>query len=373
MKRIFILLIILVGSVVFFAENGNERMSYEFVSWIQPEGMIEISDNPWESPGYYIGELNQDSSFIEKGIIFMIIIDEDEIPAVVNNFISDPSSVINSSEEKVIDNSDAIEYLGSVDTGDGIMNFKVYYFQELFYGTEEMVIIFMEKGMENNKGLDNISEIVINSIKVSEEATNIPEKYVDISKDYRLSIFDTIFYTGEKIFVEYEKKNGDEDFVGIYSCDDVIDHPISFNYVMGEYGSVLLNIPDIPGNYEVRMYSGINNKLVAILENLIVEEGISPDVGLEKSVFKPGETINVYYYASPGFVREALISLVDSMTEHGDESVNLSEAVDYTCLYSDWSGMVEMTVPETSGKWDIRLSCYGGEYDFETFEVISGN
>jgi uncharacterized caspase-like protein len=75
---------------------------------------------------------------------------------------------------------------------------------------------------------------------------------------------------------------------------------------------------------------------------------------LEKTVFAPGESIRVEFYASGNWARDAWIGIIPSNISHGSESVNDQHDITYQYIENRTNGAMVFTAPG-SGQWDLRM------------------
>jgi len=375
MRKIFILMILLGMSFMVFAELELETKNYDFLSWSQPAGMKEIPENPWNGLGYYTGELDTDYSFIADGLAFLAIVDERLGKDMISDVKDDPTTLLEVEEEIEISGLKVLKLAGSVDVGEeGKENpeFEIYYFKGPFNGKQEVILLFLRREPTEEMALNEFSGIIIDTLVFEENALLVPEKYKDLNYEHDIDFYYDTLYTGEKFYVDYEKDSMNEnDIIGIYTPEASVNEAVSWDYAPSDYGSVYLDVPDIPGEYELRMYTGEDRKLTAIQESIEVLEGVTPVIWLDKDTFKPGETIYIHYTVSPGFLDYGWVGLVNPNVAHGDESENSYNAMDYAYLYDGTEGVAEMVAPNLPGLWELRLNYNGIEYDFQSIEIVS--
>ena len=75
---------------------------------------------------------------------------------------------------------------------------------------------------------------------------------------------------------------------------------------------------------------------------------------LEKTVFAPGESIRVEFYASDNWARDAWIGIIPSNISHGSESVNDKYDITYQYIENRTSGVMVFKAPSL-GQWDLRM------------------
>lgn len=79
-------------------------------------------------------------------------------------------------------------------------------------------------------------------------------------------------------------------------------------------------------------------------------------IEISKTVFSPGEKIEVNFTADPNWDPSAWIGIIPSETPHGKESVNDDVDVDYRHLDGKEKGKIELYAPDKKGKWDLRMN-----------------
>lgn len=75
---------------------------------------------------------------------------------------------------------------------------------------------------------------------------------------------------------------------------------------------------------------------------------------LDKTYFKPGETITVHFTALASWASNAWIGIIPSRIPHGEESENDRHDVTYQYLKKRTSGTLAFTAP-AAGDWDMRM------------------
>ncbi|HOY39778.1 MAG: hypothetical protein KBB11_03930 [Bacteroidales bacterium] len=78
-------------------------------------------------------------------------------------------------------------------------------------------------------------------------------------------------------------------------------------------------------------------------------------LSLEKSHFKPGETIKLSFTALSSYESNAWIGIVPSSIAHGSEDVNDQHDITYQYLNGKTSGVLSFTAPAAEGNYDFRL------------------
>jgi len=98
-------------------------------------------------------------------------------------------------------------------------------------------------------------------------------------------------------------------------------------------------------------------------------------LSLDKTEYKPGETINIQFTASPEFVRDAWIGVIPSDVPHGSEKECDLHDVTYNYIEGRTSGVMAFAAPRQPGSYDIRMFDTdedGSEVASAGFEVVAG-
>jgi hypothetical protein len=106
-----------------------------------------------------------------------------------------------------------------------------------------------------------------------------------------------------------------------------------------------------------------------------VETGGPAEVRLDRSVFRPGEELEVRFRAPAGYPRDAWIGVVPAETPHGSETVNDEADLSYVHLENRTSGTVVLPVPPRPGEYDVRMhdtDADGREVAYAPFHVVPG-
>ncbi|WP_372775382.1 hypothetical protein [Mangrovibacterium sp.] len=82
----------------------------------------------------------------------------------------------------------------------------------------------------------------------------------------------------------------------------------------------------------------------------------SQSITLNKSEFKPGESINVTFYASALYFENAWIGIVPSSVQHGSEAINDKYDLSYQFLRKKKAGIFQFVAPQKEGEYDFRMN-----------------
>lgn len=93
---------------------------------------------------------------------------------------------------------------------------------------------------------------------------------------------------------------------------------------------------------------------------------------LDKTLFTPGEKINVYFTAPASFPGDAWVGIIPSNVPHGNEAVNDQYDLTYQYVNKLTSGTMIFNAPTQPGSYDFRMhdtDSNGKEVDSVTFTV----
>lgn len=79
-----------------------------------------------------------------------------------------------------------------------------------------------------------------------------------------------------------------------------------------------------------------------------------PTLSLDKTVFAPGESIQVRFTAPGNWTGNAWVGIIPSSVPHGSEAVNDQHDIAYQYLESRVEGVLTFTAPQP-GSWDFRM------------------
>ncbi|MFA6571050.1 MAG: hypothetical protein WCT77_07415 [Bacteroidota bacterium] len=79
-------------------------------------------------------------------------------------------------------------------------------------------------------------------------------------------------------------------------------------------------------------------------------------ITIKKSVFKPGETIQVSFTTNPGLKANAWIGIIPSEVKHGKEEENDKYDIAYQYLSGKTKGKLKFKAPAKKGKYDLRMN-----------------
>ncbi len=370
MKRIITIAMFFFFSLLIFANVDLEEKTFNYLKWNQPAGMTEAPDTPWGSTGYYLGEMNYD--FIDNGLLFMVLTGDHLEKKMLSEIKDDSNTIIESEENMEINGLAAVKYAGKVSEEDLDAEFEIYHFPGPFVGKDELLFMFVRVNPTEQMPLAEFSALIMSSISVDPAALVIPEKYKNLKSSDYLEVYEKELFVGSRLSVDFEKEfENPEDIIGIYTADSEYDQAISWEYAESNYGFVYLKAPETAGEYEIRLYTGTEKLLTAIVENISVTSGPTPTIWVDKTSYAAGDIVQIHYSVPEAFLDYGWIGLVNPEIEHGDEDTNSFNSMDYIYLYYDTEGILEMEAPYLPGIWELRLNYGGSEYDFTTIEILS--
>lgn len=77
---------------------------------------------------------------------------------------------------------------------------------------------------------------------------------------------------------------------------------------------------------------------------------------LDKTVFAPGEPIDVRFSASADFPNNAWVGLIPSNVPHGSEVTNDNHDIQFHHLEGQATGVLTFTAPDQPGAYDLRMN-----------------
>lgn len=159
------------------------------------------------------------------------------------------------------------------------------------------------------------------------------------------------------------------------SAGNTLDH----RYLDGATSGVLeFAAPMILGSYDLRMYSGGTDGVEAAVVTFTVSDTgmdhvLQSEMRLEHRNFLAGESIEVFFTASPDTTDSAWIGIVPSGIGHGSEAVNDQEAIEKQYLQGREAGILVFTAPDYFAEYDVRFNDSdesGSEVYYLTFRVV---
>lgn len=153
--------------------------------------------------------------------------------------------------------------------------------------------------------------------------------------------------------------HGDETFNDQYD--------LSYEYLNGKTsGTVTLYAPSEPGSYDFRMFNTDENGTEAASATFSVTAPaveIKPTLTLEKTSFKPGDTVSVTFTAPATYDTSAWVGLIPSSITHGSGADADANDLDYDYLSKRTTGTMEFEAPEKTGSYDLRMidNSFGGK------------
>lgn len=138
-------------------------------------------------------------------------------------------------------------------------------------------------------------------------------------------------------------------------------------------GTMTFNSPGI-GKWDMRMHDTDNGgKEITYVSFTVVQIvlGGTGKLWLNKTVFAPGESIQVRFEAPANWPRDAWIGIIPSNIAHGNETVNDQYDITYQYIEGRTSGVMYFKAPGV-GQWDIRMhdtDAGGREITYLSFTV----
>lgn len=135
-------------------------------------------------------------------------------------------------------------------------------------------------------------------------------------------------------------------------------YDVAYQYIEKRSNGVLVFIAPEAGHWDMRMHDSDNNgREVASVHFTTVPDPTAGDakLTLEKTVFAPGERINVTFRAPRFWPRDAWVGIVPSKVPHGSEAVNDQYDVAYRYIEKRTQGVLLFVAPGP-GDWDVRMN-----------------
>lgn len=193
---------------------------------------------------------------------------------------------------------------------------------------------------------------------------------VAVEKASSITLDKTTYAPGEDINVTFEivEEISSDAWIGIIPSEtahgeeadgDAVD--VDYQYLEGSTaGTKVFSAPSDAGNYDIRIYSGdLEGGKEVIYSSFQVEEdsqGSTATLEISKTTFAPGEEFEVKYTADSTCDVTAWIGIIPSDVEHGQETVNDENDIDYEYLGTGTTGTIKFTAPEEPGDYDLRLN-----------------
>lgn len=190
-----------------------------------------------------------------------------------------------------------------------------------------------------------------------------------LAADYKakLQLTKTTFLPGDDIKVTFEVAQPlpDGAWLGVIPSDiphgseaTNDQHDVDYQYVSGKTTGVLqFHAPGQGGSFDFRLNDSDNNgneiASVTFTVGQVKNEGT---LKLTKNSFLPGEQIELAFTASETLPRDAWVGLIPSKVEHGKETVNDQNDIQYQYVEKKTSGKMLFTAPPEPGSYDFRLN-----------------
>ncbi|NPV92661.1 MAG: copper amine oxidase N-terminal domain-containing protein [Firmicutes bacterium] len=180
-----------------------------------------------------------------------------------------------------------------------------------------------------------------------------------------LSLNKTVFSPGEKINVTFSPASGlpSQAWIGVipsgiaHGDGDLADqHDTDYEWASSHpNGTLQLDAPSNPGSYDVRFFNTDPGGVELASVTFAVGSGpTSGTVSINKTVFSPGEKINVTFSPSIGVANSAWIGVIPSSIAHGDGDLADQHDTCYEWVRDHTNGMMQLIAPYTAGSYDVR-------------------
>jgi hypothetical protein len=159
------------------------------------------------------------------------------------------------------------------------------------------------------------------------------------------------------------------------NAGQTIDH----RYLEGVNQGVLeFAAPMMLGSYDLRMFSGGTDGVETAVTSFTVSDTgmdhvLQTEMRLDHRNYLAGESIEVFFTASPDTTESAWIGIVPSGIGHGSEAVNDQEALEKQYLQGREAGILIFTAPDYFAEYDLRFNDSdedGSEVYYLTFRVV---
>jgi hypothetical protein len=132
---------------------------------------------------------------------------------------------------------------------------------------------------------------------------------------------------------------------------------VDYQYIKKRTSGIMTFKSPGTGKWDMRMHDTDNGgKEIAYVSFTVGQVVISGTgkIWLNKTVFAPGESIQVKFEAPAGWSRDAWVGIIPSNTAHGSETVNDQYDITYQYIEGRTSGVMYFKAPGP-GQWDIRM------------------
>lgn len=198
-----------------------------------------------------------------------------------------------------------------------------------------------------------------------------------------INIDKQVYKPGEKIVVSFssERDLPDDAWIGIlpawveHGSEAVNDkHDITYQYLKnGTRGTLIFTAPNKEGKYDFRLNDSDSNgeeiamtyfevsanpPLATSSNNPAASDSPASTkyLSLQRTHFKPGETIVLQFTAPSSFANDAWVGIVPSSVSHGSEANNDKNDLAYQYLKKRTSGTLTFTAPLKVGNYDFRMN-----------------
>ena len=205
--------------------------------------------------------------------------------------------------------------------------------------------------------------VLISSVSLA----TAPEPIKFINGGVGLMLDKADYRMGEDIHVLFSAPEGlgTNAWIGIipaniaHGSESVNDqHDLTYQYIKNRKSDVMTFVaPRKPGLYDIRMHNTDNDGVeIAFAQFRVLDEsGAKQMLRLKKTIFSPGEEIEVAFMAEKHFKKNAWIGILPSNIKHGSEAHNDKYELTYQYIDGKLSGVMKFKAPAKPGKYDFRM------------------
>jgi hypothetical protein len=134
-------------------------------------------------------------------------------------------------------------------------------------------------------------------------------------------------------------------------------HDTAYVYLQGETsGTHTFKAPRTEGAYDFRMNETTNDLEIATVAFTVAVDRAAAGLSLPKSVYAPGEEIQLSFTAAASYPNNTWIGLHPADQEHGSTGANDAHDTAYVYLQGETSGTHTFKAPGTEGAYDFRMN-----------------